>query len=132
VNIFYERKDECTFYNNNEKKQPPDMQGVDITPVLNNPNKKVRECCYIEHDEELDNFNLKVRLRHLITDDYKLTVAASIPNYGDLYDRKNDPWELKNLWYDENYKEIRNQMTNKLLWEILKAQSLYPKRLAKS
>lgn len=116
----------------NEKKQPPDMQGVDITPILKDPNAKVRECCFIEHDEELDNFNLKVRLRHLITDDYKLTVAVSIPNYGDLYDRKNDPWELTNLWYDDNYKEIRNQMIYNLLWENLKAQSRYPKRLALS
>ena len=115
-----------------EKKHPPDMQGVDITPVLNDPNTKVRECCFIEHDEELDSFNLKVRLRHLITEDYKLTIGASAPNYGDLYDRKNDPWELKNLWTDENYREIRQKMTEKLLWENIKAQSRYPKRLALS
>ena len=118
--------------NINEKKQPPDMRGVDITPVLKDPQAKVRDCCFIEHDEELDNFNLKVRVRHLITEEYKLTISASVPHYGDLYSRKQDPWELQNLWNDEKFKDVRNEMIEKLLWENIKAQSRYPKRLALS
>lgn len=115
-----------------ERKHPPDMQGVDISPVLIDPNVKVRDNCLIEHDEELDNFNLKVRVRHLITEDYKLTVTESAPGYGDLYDRKNDPWELHNLWDDEKYKDVRHELIEKMLFENLKAQSRYPKRLALS
>jgi arylsulfatase A-like enzyme len=116
----------------NKKKHPPDMLGVDITPILRDPNAKVRECCFIEHDEELDNFNLKIRIRHLVTNDYKLTIDESTPGYGDLYDRKNDPWELTNLWYNEKYKDLRYQLIEQLLFENLKAQSLYPKREALS
>lgn len=115
-----------------QKYHPPDMVGIDITPILNKPTTKVRDCCFIEHDEELDNFNLKVRVRHLITEKFKLTIEQSVPGYGDLYDRKNDPWELKNLWYDEKYKDVRYKLVEKLLFENLKAQSRYPKRLALS
>jgi len=63
-------------------------------------------------------------------EDYKLTVYESLPEYGDLFDRKNDPNELNNLWYDNNYKDLRFKLVNKLLNENLKAQSKYPKRIA--
>ncbi|MFW9952112.1 MAG: sulfatase [Candidatus Thorarchaeota archaeon] len=116
----------------NEKDHPSDMQGIDITPILKNPNVKLRDCCFIEHDEEIDNFNLQVRVRHLITEDYKLTVYENQRGYGDLYNRKEDPYELNNLWYNEKYKDVRNEMIETLLFENLKAQSRYPKRLALS
>ncbi|NVM02991.1 MAG: sulfatase-like hydrolase/transferase [Candidatus Helarchaeota archaeon] len=108
--------------------QPPDMQGFDITPILKNPEAKVRDCCFIENDEEIGP--LKSRLRHLITEDYKLTVYESLPNYGDIYDRKNDPDELNNLWYNTNFKEKKFELIDKLLHENLKAQTRYPKRIA--
>ncbi len=116
----------------NEKEHPPDIQGIDIMPILKNPNVKLRDCCFIEHDEEIDNFNLQVRVRHLITEDYKLTVYENQKGYGDLYNRKVDPYELNNLWYNEKYRNVRNEMVETLLFENLKAQSRYPKRLALS
>jgi len=108
------------------KNHPPDMQGVDITPVLKDPNMKVRDCCLIEEDEEL--FNIKVRLRHLITEDYKLTLYENLRGFGDLYDRKNDNDELNNLWY--THKDIRYELVEQLFHETLKAQSRYPHREA--
>ena len=111
--------------------QPPDMQGVDLTPAIKNPSNKVRDCCLIEEDEERENDN-KVRLRTLVTDDFKLTIYKGIDNYGDLFDRRNDPYELKNLWYDEAYKEVRFKLVNKLIHEVLKAQSEYPHKQART
>ncbi len=114
-----------------ERHQPPDMQGYDMTPVLKDPSKKVRDCCLIVEDEEVGPMGpLFARLRHLITNDYKLTIYEGIENYGDLYSRKNDPAELKNLWFDESYKNTCFDMVNKLLHECLKVQTKYPKRLA--
>jgi len=55
-----------------KKYQIPEMQGVDLTPALQDPNKKVRECVLIEEDEG----GVKepgIRVRHLVTEDYKLT-----------------------------------------------------------
>jgi arylsulfatase A-like enzyme len=114
-----------------EHHQPPDMQGYDMTPVLREPENKdiqPRDCCFIENDEEIGILN--VRLRHLITKDYKLTIYNSLNNYGDLFDWKNDPNEINNLWYNEEFKEIRFHLVNKLLHENLKAQTKYPKRIA--
>ncbi|MFW9951395.1 MAG: sulfatase, partial [Candidatus Thorarchaeota archaeon] len=36
-----------------ERYQPPDMQGYDITPILQDSKTKLRECCFIENDEEI-------------------------------------------------------------------------------
>ena len=104
------------------------MQGYDISPILNNPSKKIRDCILIENDEEIGT--LEARLRHLITEDYKLTIYEDLPNFGDIYDRKNDPNELTNLWNDKKYKDLRFELVNKLLHENLKAQTKYPKRIA--
>ncbi|TXT61687.1 MAG: putative Arylsulfatase [Promethearchaeota archaeon] len=111
-----------------ERYHPPDMQGKDFSPILKNPEMEVRDCCYIENDEEIGP--LKSRLRHLITKEYKLTVYQSNPEHGDLYDRINDPLELHNLWYDSKFKENRFQLLAKLLNESLKALGHKPKRIA--
>jgi len=111
-----------------ERHHPPDMQGFDITPILKNPIMKIRECVFIENDEEVGP--LEARLRHLITEDYKLTIYESLDNFGDIYDRKNDPFELSNLWHDKDFRNKRFELVNKLLIENLKAQTKYPKRIA--
>ncbi|MFX0075713.1 MAG: sulfatase, partial [Candidatus Hermodarchaeota archaeon] len=111
-----------------EHYQPPGMQGFDISPILENPNVRIRDCVLIENDEEIGP--LESRLRHLITEEYKLTVYEGVEDFGDIYDRKNDPNELHNLWNDINFREIRFNLVNKLLHENLKAQTKNPKRIA--
>ncbi|NHJ24928.1 MAG: DUF4976 domain-containing protein, partial [Candidatus Lokiarchaeota archaeon] len=70
------------------------------------------------------------RLRHLITKDYKLTIYNGEVSFGDIYDRKDDPDELHNLWFEENFKQTRFELVNRLLHENLKAQTRLPKRIA--
>ena len=53
-----------------------------------------------------------------------------MPGFGDIYDRKNDSNELKNLWYNKEFNEKRFELVDKLLHENLKAQTHYPKRIA--
>jgi len=62
-------------------------------------------------------------------DDYKLTVYKGVKGYGDLYDRKNDPDELNNLWDNEKFKDVKIDLLDKLIPENLKVQSRYPKRV---
>ena len=111
-----------------EKRQPEGMQGVDIIPVLKDSNEKVRDCCIIEEDEEFGNY--KIRVRHLVTETHKLTLYEGHEDFGDLYDRKNDPEELNNLWDDESVKDLKCKLINKLFQEYLKIQSRYPQRMA--
>jgi arylsulfatase A-like enzyme len=111
-----------------ERYHPPDMQGYNVAPILENPQKKIRDCIFIENDEEIGTFN--ARLRHLVTENYKLTIYNNLREFGDIYDRKNDPYELNNLWYNKSFKNQRFELVNQLLHENLKAQSYYPKRIA--
>lgn len=109
-----------------ERYFPPQMQGIDITPVLNDPNIDVRDSCLVEHDEDVKSSI--TRLRHLITKDHKLTLYQNLEGYGDIYDRKNDPHELNNLW--DKDKELRNKLIYKLCMENMKAQSHLPQRVS--
>lgn len=111
-----------------ERHHPPDMQGYDISPILMNPKQKVRDSVLIENDEEVGT--LEARIRHLVTEDFKLTVYDTLDNFGDIYDRKNDPLEVNNLWYDPDFRDKRFDLVNKMLRENLKAQTKYPKRIA--
>ncbi|MFX1276155.1 MAG: sulfatase [Promethearchaeota archaeon] len=108
---------------------PPDIQGIDLTPILKDSNNKVRSSCFIEEDED-GMTNVNFRLRHLITENYKLTIYAQLEGYGDLYNIQNDPDELINLWNDN--KDLSNKLTDRLLHEALKAQSRLPRRQALS
>lgn len=71
---------------------PPDK----FYPVLENPKEKIRDCCLIEHDDEVGP--IQARVRHLVTEDFKLTVYEWLRDFGEIYDLKNDPHELHNLW----------------------------------
>jgi arylsulfatase A-like enzyme len=113
-----------------ERYHPPDMQGFNITGILTDTDVSIRSSVFIENDEEIGP--LESRLRHLITQDYKLTVYETAPEFGDLYDRNNDPNELNNLWDDPSYRDIRCKLLNQCLRENLKAQTKYPKRIAGS
>ncbi|MCP4631773.1 MAG: sulfatase-like hydrolase/transferase, partial [candidate division Zixibacteria bacterium] len=124
----------------NKEDQPEAMQGVDITPVLKDPTTKVRDCCLIEIDEAdsgsaytnhpvfKDAGNMELRLKYLITDRYSLTIYNGLLGYGDLFDRQEDPHELNNLWFSKP--ELRHELVEKLLHEVINAQSLYPVKQA--
>lgn len=51
-------------------------------------------------------------------DDYKLIFNAT--DVGELYDLKNDPQELHNLFYDEKYSKIKREMLEELHAEMVK------------
>lgn len=126
--------------NISESDRPKEMQGIDITAVLKDPKNKVRDCCFIEVDEaDIDGSfsslptsrgigNMDLRLKTLITERYSLTIYNGMIGYGDLYDRKEDPHELNNLWHSNP--ELRHELLEKLLHEVINAQSLYPKKQA--
>ena len=121
---------------------PLDIQGIDITPALKDPSVKVRDSCLIEVDgasirnkkeeikDKLPFGNLEMRVKSLVTERYTLTVYNQLHGYGDLFDRKEDPDELNNLWYSNP--ELRLELLDKLVHEIINAQSLYPKQMGTS
>ncbi len=120
-----------------EKFQPPGMQGIDITPILQDPSVKIRDHCIIEEDEDARKATKRdqyrnIRVRTMITEDYRITIYQGYGNTGDLYDLKKDPNELANLWNDNNYKEIKDNLIYKMFHEILNLQDRFPKKQAQA
>lgn len=109
-------------------RHSPEIQGYDLTPILEDATKKVRDHCFIEEDEELGKMN--VRLRHLVTETHKLTTYASKENFGDIYDRVNDPDETLNLWHED--KDLRLKLIQKMHNVNTNAIRRLPKRASPS
>jgi arylsulfatase A-like enzyme len=116
--------------------QPLDMQGLDITPLIKDPSTPLRDCCLVEIDEN-DNGMDKLRpgsratagrLKYLITDRYKLVIYDQVPGYGDLFDLQEGPHEMTNLW--NSRPELRAELVERLLFEVVQQQSMYPSKQA--
>lgn len=86
---------------------PEWMQGKSLVPLLNNPNEKIYDDILIEIDDDF----LDIKTRTLITQDWRLTLFE---NFGDLYNLKEDPYELNNLWNDERYNDIKLELLLRL------------------
>ncbi|MBD3195140.1 MAG: sulfatase-like hydrolase/transferase [Candidatus Lokiarchaeota archaeon] len=115
----------------NPRHHPPKMQGIDFSPVFRDPLKKLRNSCLIMEDEELGpNGPLIIKLRHLITETYKLTIYDDINDYGDLYNRKDDPYELNNLYDSSNHQGVRNDLLDKMIHALLNSEGRFPERIA--
>lgn len=117
-----------------EDNQSSDMQGIDVTPILRDPDKVLRDCCLVEIDEVDSASEGRIRqssagrVKYLLTDRYSLTVYDGFPGYGDLFDLQEDPHELNNLWDADP--ELRAGLVERLLFEVIKQQSIYPKKQA--
>ena len=117
-------------------RQPSDMQGIDITSTLEDPEQRLRDRCLAEIDENDTGLADAMpgsratagRLKYLITERYSMTVYGGIPGYGDLFDRQEDPHEMKNLW--NWHADLRAELVERLLFEVIEQQSMYPRKQA--
>jgi len=67
---------------------------------------------------EMDDDHNNERTRTLITDNWRITVFS---DHGDLYNLKEDPNELNNLWHDNSFNEIKLELLLKLFNKSTKA-----------
>ncbi|MHA2019789.1 MAG: sulfatase family protein [Promethearchaeota archaeon] len=111
-----------------ERFQPEGMEGMNLASLLENPKEELRKVCMVEGDEEINPMHS--RLRKVITKEYAITVYENFPNYADIYDRKKDPMEIHNLWYDRAFKDKKHELIDLVLHTMLKTQSHKPKRIA--
>jgi arylsulfatase A-like enzyme len=110
-----------------EKFHHDAMQGKDIIQILKDANEKVRNQLLIEHDEEISSDKV-MRLRTLVTESHRLTLYDGYDNIGDIFDYTTDPDEIDNLW-SKNL-DLRNELIEKLLREIINLRPRVPKRSA--
>ena len=67
--------------------------------------------------------------KQLVTDRYKITVYMN-HDYGELFDLKNDPDELKNLWDLPEYSALKHTLILELLQSDMKQEAIVVERTA--
>ncbi|WP_296703911.1 sulfatase [Algoriphagus sp.] len=93
---------------------PADMQGESMTPLLTgNEDQWTRDEVYY-HYYEYPAEHMVNRHYAIVTKDYKLIHYYYAIDEWELIDRKKDPLELKNVYNDSAYAEIRKDLHERL------------------
>ncbi len=90
-------------------------------PVARGQKDGIRDCVVVENDDPTMGF----RVRCLVTDHYRLTVYPGMDE-GELFDLRNDPNELRNLWSQPASQARRHELTAKLLDAYALETPLHP------
>ncbi len=100
---------------------PYGVEGVTLDAWLCGDGEYPRREALTENDDDY----VGERLRTLTTPDWKITVYSG-REYGELYDRRNDPDETRNLWSDSGYRSVRDELRLRLLDVVLATQDRKP------
>lgn len=85
------------------------LDGVDWNPHLRGAGAAPRDHAIVEYIDDPDG----LRLRTLVESDWKVTAYVDAP-WGELFDLRNDPDELHNLWDAPAHRDQRNRMLARL------------------
>lgn len=102
-----------------------DLHGRDLGPLLEAVQSRSgwRDHVLIEEDEifGVPRLEAPIRMRTLVTAHARLT-HYSDQSFGELYDLRNDPREMRNLFHEASAKPLRSDMTERLLSAIVSSQ----------
>ncbi len=99
------------------------VQGRSCKGVLAREQAEVRDWVYIEYDESY----LNDRLRQIRSRDWALTYYAN-NDYGLLFDLRQDPDELHNVWDHPDYQQVKAGLLAELLRETSRADDWLPRK----
>ena len=100
------------------------MEGKSFAPLLAGEAETHRDAVIVERISVLGGDTIRVKM--LVTEDWKLLHYGSAP-YGELYNVKDDPEDLVNLWDNADYAEIRRDLIDRLLAELIDSELGDPK-----
>jgi len=89
---------------------PGYMQGVDQMDVWRGKVQAARDHVIVENRHQ----PTKVHLRTYIDERYKITVYRGY-DYGELFDLQADPGEMRNLWDDPAYREVKCRLLHRFV-----------------
>ena len=94
---------------------PVDIHGKSLKPILAGKTPKDWRKSFYYHYYEYPGPHDVARHYGVVTDRYKLVrYYDSDNNYTELYDRKTDPQEMKDVHDDKNYADIRKELETEL------------------
>ena len=102
---------------------PRPMTGVDQMPVWSGQAEQARAHILVENHHEPTTVHVKT----YVDDRYKLTVYYN-RDYGELFDLKEDPGEVKNLWNSTEHAELKADLVMKLLFAEMGKEPLWMPR----
>lgn len=105
-------------------KMPEPWPGKSLKPQLEGMVKSLNDYVIVENDEDY----IGLRVRSFITDRYKLTIYPG-QIYGELFDLKEDPNELHNLWDNPGYEKLIEDLKCKFLDAYIMQDNALPRRL---
>lgn len=114
-----------TFLNVCDIEVPRTMTGVNQFEVWQGNEETVRDHIICENRHDPDTVNLKT----YVGERYKITVYYNRP-YGELFDLKEDPEEINNLWDDPEYQELKKDLLLKFLWGEMGKEPIWMPRIA--
>jgi uncharacterized sulfatase len=103
---------------------PRTMVGVDQTAVWRGDRPDAREHVIVENHHQPTTIHTKT----YVDDRYKLTVYYN-REYGELFDLKEDPGEVNNLWDEPEAKDLKAELTRKLLFAEMGKEPLWMPRI---
>lgn len=110
------------------ERQLPPLPGQSLAAVLQGERDGVQESVVVENDEDY----LGLRLRTVVMERYKLTAYTSADSeepWGELFDLREDPQELHNLWNDPSHDIVRSELTRRLHHELVRTDPVLPRRI---
>lgn len=102
-------------------------QGFDVMALAMRMDGVERKGILIEEDELGVHLGTArgLRTRTFIQDNWRLTVWQGMED-GQLYDRDDDPHEMRNLWFDSNSAARKSEMTEAMLREMIRLSDTAP------
>jgi arylsulfatase A-like enzyme len=98
----------ATIYDFAGIEQPDDIQSQNLRPLIET-DKSGRDVAYCEWNMLASRCGVELQLRTVRTRDSKLTLEQ-ISGCGELYDLKNDPHEMVNVFDDPAYRHVRHEL----------------------
>jgi arylsulfatase A-like enzyme len=89
------------------------MQGESLVPLFKGETEDFRDAVYY-HYYEYPSVHMVKRHYGIVTEDYKLMHFYYDVDEWELYDRKKDPSEMKNVYDDPAYADISADLHKKL------------------
>ncbi|MEQ9439136.1 MAG: sulfatase [Cyclobacteriaceae bacterium] len=92
---------------------PSDMQGESLVPLFKGDTANFRDAVYY-HYYEYPAVHMVKRHYGIVTEEYKLAHFYYDVDEWELYDRKNDPQEMHNVYDDPEYADILTKLKEEL------------------
>jgi arylsulfatase A-like enzyme len=109
----------------------PVLPGESLRDVVEGDAVPRRGHALIEFDDDLTTATECVQMRVLVTDAYKLCYYRQTGECV-LFDRREDPDELRNLYGLPGYERVSRDMMERLLGECLRTEPRLPRRVVGS